>query len=693
MGPWLVSVTMRRLAILVLLVSLSACGSGGDGGNGGGGGNPPPPPGGQATYYVRTSGSDSSNGSSPERALRTINAAIGAAKAGATIVVGPGTYAERIVDPRSGAAGAPITYLADPSGTLTTDAAGPVIIDATDVDDPKNSGAAIRFAAASFVVVDGFEITGVIGGSSAGVFIRNKLDDNQNVLPAHDITIRNCRISGNEGDGVRALNSNDILLFNNLIVDNGRRGAAFVGDLTGSKRPQLINNTIARNIDRGVFIGENGAASSGATLRNNIIQDNGGSQNRANLQIDDGSLGDFDSAFNLVFPPRYNPSDLEHDTDVNADAQFVDAPEGDYHLDQGSSPAIDAGDSDLDGDLLRALRVGSTDPDGRPDIGDLDLGYHHPTDQPIPPPGDPRTLYVRGDAGDDANDGLSPATAVSSISLGILRAREGDTVIVGPGLYTTGELTPRDETIILADPDGTATGDEPGEVRIDARSRDAAFLIDRAPGTVIDGFVVTRASVAGIIVRNASHNAIVRNCQVRDSFRDGILVSDADGVLLFNNLVSDNTRHGINITGASSGSNGTKVINNTIARNRDRGLRIGDTDVASVDTLVQNNIIQDNSPNIQVIAGSESGYRGLFNVVFDETYSPADLPHEQDINEDAEFVDPRDDDYHLDQRRSPAVNAADPDTDPPLVTRLRQRSTASDGSIDGGDLDIGFHYP
>ncbi len=674
---------MRRVGTVCLVfVFLSACGGGG-GGNGS--------PGGQTTYYVRATGSDSNGGGSPDKALGTISKAINQAGPGATIVVGPGTYRERVVDPKSGTDGAPITYLADPSGALTTDSPGPVVIDTTDVADPAKSAAAFRFSGAQFIVIDGFEITGVAGGSSAGIFIRNRTK-NKVPVPAHDITIRNCQITGNEGDAIRVSNSNDVLVFNNLITGNGRRGVAVVGDLTGSQRPRLINNTITGNTDRGIFIGESGAASEGAVLRNNIVQDNGGEQRRANIQVDAGSLGGFDSAFNLVFPARYNPADLPHDTDIEADAAFVDVDRGNYHLNQDLSPAIDAGASDLDEPLLDALREATTDSDGRPDVGDVDLGFHYPTDQPPEQPGPPKTVYVRADAGDDANDGLSPEQAVSSISLALARARSGDTVIVGPGLYFEGNLSPRDDIVVLADAGGTMTGDDPGEVRVDARGKNTGFRLDRSAGTIVDGFVVARASVTGIEVRNDSHDAVIRNCQVLNGFKDGVLVTDSNDVLLFNNLVANNTRWGIGIGGTVNGSSGTRVVNNTVAFNQDRGIRIGDASVASPGTFVENNIVQHNFPNIQVVGEALSDYTALYNLVFDASYAPEDLPRTNDINEDAVFVNSSDGDFHLDPD-SPAIDAADPDTATPLVSRLRQRTTQSDEAPDSGPLDMGFHYP
>lgn len=64
---------------------------------------------GAAALYVSTRGDDSKDGSSPERALRSISAALARARAGTTVFVAGGTYYEQVVTKASGAEGAEIT--------------------------------------------------------------------------------------------------------------------------------------------------------------------------------------------------------------------------------------------------------------------------------------------------------------------------------------------------------------------------------------------------------------------------------------------------------------------------------------------------------------------------------------------------------------------------------------------------------
>src|SRR5690242_4908865 len=80
------------------------------------------------------------------------------------------------------------------------------------------------------------------------------------------------------------------------------------------------------------------------------------------------------------------------------------------------------------------------------------------------------TYYVRK-TGSDAAAGTSPATAWATIgkALGASGIASGDTVYVGPGVYreqiTVAMTSATVETLVIADVDGSQTGDAPGEVR------------------------------------------------------------------------------------------------------------------------------------------------------------------------------------------------------------------------------------
>ena len=121
------------------------------------------------------------------------------------------------------------------------------------------------------------------------------------------------------------------------------------------------------------------------------------------------------------------------------------------------------------------------------------------------------TWYVRA-GGDDDNDGLTPATALASIRPAARRLREpGDRLIVGPGTYREGNIspfgngTPEAPMVLFGDASGSATGDPPGRVLIvppNTPKADSGFLIRGRHDVVIEGFEISGATDAGIEVRD-----------------------------------------------------------------------------------------------------------------------------------------------------------------------------------------------
>ena len=62
----------------------------------------------------------------------------------------------------------------------------------------------------------------------------------------------------------------------------------------------------------------------------------------------------------------------------------------------------------------------------------------------------------------------------------------------------------------------------------------AAVRLSRATNVVIDGFMILHGTVAGVQVRSASMDVVIRNCQVLDTTGDGILVQDSSNITIFN---------------------------------------------------------------------------------------------------------------------------------------------------------------
>jgi parallel beta-helix repeat protein len=323
--------------------------------------------------YVRASGNDDNDGSSPAQALRTMTSAASRSAPGTTIHVGPGVYTGRITFTRvAGTADEPIQLLADPSGRTTGDAAGDVVLDAG--GDSVN----LVVTRTPFMTIDGFVFQGSVPQTtpdrvaSTGIGLRTQ---------SHSVTIRNCVFtSGGLSDGVRIDASSDALVFDNLFHDNDR-GIVITGD---SQRTRVINNTLVNHLRTGIAIAQRGGvAPADTTVTNNIVQ---GNENNIAISVDEGppsALEGYSGNFNLAFEPGledqttvYRPDSIRGAQDVNADAVLANPDEGDVHLGT-DSPAIDAGSDGIGSDLVDALRQRSTVVGGAPDEGNVDLGYHY----------------------------------------------------------------------------------------------------------------------------------------------------------------------------------------------------------------------------------------------------------------------------------------------------------------------------
>jgi parallel beta-helix repeat protein len=322
------------------------------------------------------------------------------------------------------------------------------------------------------------------------------------------------------------------------------------------------------------------------------------------------------------------------------------------------------------------------------------------------------TLYVRS-TGSDTASGASPASAVRTIKHAAALANRNDRIIVGPGTYTEGDITPAaySQVQFIADRRGMASGEAPGDVVIDATGFSTAFVLNGKLGVTIDGFVIYNAGI-GIYVKTQSDQAVISNNIISNNTSNGIYVQDSARAVVFNNLVYHNGASGMRVAGDVNGSPAAQIVNNTVYANGNRGIFFAGTTLGSpgglvINNVVQNNVVQDNTPvGIQVNASSRDGYLSAGNV--SDTYASGGTPIDvTDVTGDPLLLDPlgpdltlggtgyADDDFHLKQVRagqavtSPAVNAG---TDSARRFNLQLASTRSDGRGDFGFVDAGYHY-
>lgn len=201
------------------------------------------------TYYVSTSGSDSSAGTA-RRPFRTIQKAANVAAAGDTVLIRGGVYRERVTVKRSGSAGKIITFRNYPGESVTLDGATvslPYYYPLFDV------------ASHSYLKIQGLRVI-----NSAGQGIGDVWGQYDNGF----ITIQDCQTYRTKISGVHFYNAHNIVIDNvtidtaNLTADqesltlagvngfeiknstviNAQKEAIDVKD--GSRNGKIINNTV-----------------------------------------------------------------------------------------------------------------------------------------------------------------------------------------------------------------------------------------------------------------------------------------------------------------------------------------------------------------------------------------------------------------------------------------------------------------
>jgi hypothetical protein len=202
-----------------------------------------------ATYYVAPDGNDANPGTSgqPWQALQHAAEVV---EAGDTVRVRAGNYRGFYVD-RSGVAGAPISFIADPGVAITAD--NPFTPDGINVEG------------AAHVVIDGFTAD---GRTRAG--IRAALSE--------FVTIRNCRAGHNGRWGILTGFVDDVLIEDNEMHHSIAEHGIYVSN--SGDRPIIRRNVVHDNRANGIHM--NGDVSlggdgviSGALVERNVIYGNG----------------------------------------------------------------------------------------------------------------------------------------------------------------------------------------------------------------------------------------------------------------------------------------------------------------------------------------------------------------------------------------------------------------------------------
>lgn len=285
-------------------------------------------------------------------------------------------------------------------------------------------------------------------------------------------TLMRCRMTrccaGNSSNGNGILRNARV--YSSLIADcpNSTSGSTFV--LGPGAR--AYNCTIVNNVPGGIT--DNG--SNKAYAYNTVF----GKRNNQYAEINVSIAAD-QFLFNLYRTSTY---DLTDSTSVMEDpVRFIDGDGGDYRLDPDSAGIALGAASYLSMPL---------DVDGKPfavsDDGRLVAGCYSKIV--------PKEYFVDAEGGDDANDGLSEASAMKTLAAVVSRADFGDTITALPGTYSEGTMLPK-----KSETGGSAEPTLPARVvlhrNVTLQSRDGAEV------TVIAGAEATGGGCGDDAVRCA----------------------------------------------------------------------------------------------------------------------------------------------------------------------------------------------
>lgn len=269
---------------------------------------------------------------------------------------------------------------------------------------------------------------------------------------------------------------------------------------------EITNCTIADNLiasgspanpTGGVY-----ASKADIRVRNCIVYGNGGQE----LQIIDPASnspvtysdikGGYPGSGNINAPPLFAPTmgGEPPDYHLQSMAGRFNPKTGQWVIDAKHSPCIDAGD-------LRDAYDLEPVPNGHR----INLGSYGNTPQASKGFGD-LVYHVDGTTGNDKNNGLTHETAFKTIMKAINTSRNGDTVLVWPGIYV-GPINFYGKAILLTSAADAAILTAPDDYGV-------SFHSAEGPGSVLKNFVI-RGCMGGIFISNSSptlnHLTIVQN--------------------------------------------------------------------------------------------------------------------------------------------------------------------------------------
>jgi len=503
-----------------------------------------------AVLFVRTTGSDDADGTSPGTAFKTIgHAAALLQNAGDRIIVGPGTYPEGNVTPlRNGINGRPIEFVADLSGTLTGDAAGPVVVRpdlAVPVAAEPAPTTGFLLFGRQYVVIDGFTI---IGASDAGIQVRPSPDG----VDSGTVAIVNSTTSGGR-DGIDVTSSGTVTIDGNVIADNRSVGLSISGTPSGGAVLSVSNNQVTNNGGHGIFV----SGASGGSIDDNLVSGNTGSGVLVRVSSDLAIVG--------------NTVNENQDGGIGIDPSTL----------PGTAPTnFSIADNTVQKNTRYGISLVAT---GLVTV-DGNLATQNTTAGISVIGGNAAVLTVRdNEVGPSGTDGIFLAGGSTvAVSGNTVRSSIGSAVRI----RQSGSVTLNNNTLSGS-----------GEAGVDAVSTGALVLQGNSLSGNATSGVSLVADTGGTIQIAVSHNTVTNNAA------HGVFIAGAKGGVIERNDVNANGGNGLLLTASAQVS----IVGNRLSGNRNDGIGIGSTSSPSAPStgfvLTDNTVQATTKASINVVAG------------------------------------------------------------------------------------------
>ena len=242
-------------------------------------------------------------------------------------------------------------------------------------------------------------------------------------------------------------------------------------------------------------------------------------------------------------------------------------------------------------------------------------------------PGMATTYYVR-QGGSDQADGVSPATAFKSVLSAVQSLNHGDTIVIGPGSYTTSSLladrygTIENRITVLGDESGVRTGDAPGPVIIKApSSSDIALEFSRVTRLTVSG--LTFQGIGQGIKLTKCIDVRIERCTFAQLTRG--LVSEGVQGLRVESCVFSRCVIGLFLHGTHE----TRLAHNTIAASSSTGVLL----LACGPGAIRNSLFAANNVNYVADAIAAPSWSSDYNVIRGPTGPWGDVPSAFNISE------------------------------------------------------------